>query len=418
MSAPTSKPVGPENLVDVDQVERTPPAELAGDGSSLDETTRLAPGGITSGRGRVSKLPAAHSLRVPSREDAGVSVRGPSQGSPADALVAATPASSPMITPGVTAGFPGDAVAGGTEAGVPTRRTRRRIVTGVLVFSMLPAGIGGVAWWDQRSERVARDQRAVEVVEAVALEGARIAEQTRAASDARSAALRAEVTERGWALATTAAEVLGASQGRVGEEVVRENLGAAIGALTDALESGDLTDMANLSDDVNAAVTAVQDAQGAWEVAESARVEAEAQAAADAAAAQPPASAPTGQGTRAPSAPSSTPQSPTSPPAAAPQAPTGGDQGPANSGVQAPQTKVINPGRSSTDGTPGMTTVTATTSGITGAVYATVAGVTLQMGTGSGSFSVTFTELPAGEHQWSINADGLTAHGTSLITVF
>jgi hypothetical protein len=72
----------------------------------------------------------------------------------------------------------------------------------------------------------------------------------------------------------------------------------------------------------------------------------------------------------------------------------------------------------SSDGTPGQVTVTATTSGVTGAVYATVAGVTLRMGTGSGSFSVTFTGLPAGSHAWSITADELTATGRGTATVF
>ncbi|MCG7284615.1 hypothetical protein MHY85_01350, partial [Cellulomonas sp. ACRRI] len=80
--------------------------------------------------------------------------------------------------------------------------------------------------------------------------------------------------------------------------------------------------------------------------------------------------------------------------------------------------RVLNPGRAVSDGTPGKVTVTATTSWAAASVTATVAGVTLPMvSTGTGSYSATFTGLPAGDHSWSVTADGLTAHG-SKATVF
>lgn len=206
-----------------------------------------------------------------------------------------------------------------------------------------------------------------------------------------------------------AGPVLEASAGRV-DDAVRQQLATAITSAQQTQESAGGLDATSSTTDLLAgaeqlqtaaqtvrdAATAVSTAQATWEQAEAARV----------AAAQATTAAPTtGRGTS-----TGTGSSSSSPAAGSPA--TGTDQSGGSS--QAPATsKSINPGAvSSSSATPGRLTVSATTVGVSGSVVVSVAGVSAQIGTGSGTFTYTFEGLPAGTHAWSVSADGMVANGS------
>ncbi|VTR76029.1 hypothetical protein [Cellulomonas hominis] len=156
-----------------------------------------------------------------------------------------------------------------------------------------------------------------------------------------------------------------------------------------------------------AAMQAVADSQTQWQAAEDARVAAEQAAAEQAAAAERAAAAqqaPAGGRAAGPQEGSSTP------------APSGQSGGTAGSGAPPAAThKEIKPGAIST-GT-GWAQASATTQGITGAVYLNIAGRSVYMGTGSGTFTARVDGLAAGTYAWSVSADELVASGSKNVAV-
>jgi len=219
-----------------------------------------------------------------------------------------------------------------------------------------------------------------------------------------------------------ATTLLADTEDRVQDPVVRDELAAAIehgaalltagvepGTALEALEAA-AADLGTARERVHAAAAAVSESHEAWQAAQA-----------------PPASTGTGSGSTGGSSAGqgsgrsggSTSGGGGASGSAGPTAPGGSTGAGGESGGSGGSTqRVLNPGRAVSDGTPGKVTVTATTSWAAASVTATVAGVTLPMvSTGTGSYSATFTGLPAGDHSWSVTADGLTAHG-SKATVF
>lgn len=204
---------------------------------------------------------------------------------------------------------------------------------------------------------------------------------------------------------------LAASAGQVSDDAVRQALQSAIDAATetrdqavDDQEAAELAAAAEAMADATAAlsgpVQSVREAQAAW-VAEQERAAAAEAAAAAAAATADRAAARSGA------------QTPAQQPAAgAPAA------APATSSDGAARELWIRPGSvGCTSAAPNDFSVSASTGGITGPVVVTIGGRSLQIGTGSGSFSGKFEGLPAGTYSWSVSADGLVVPGSKSVVV-
>ncbi|TFH68118.1 Ig-like domain repeat protein [Cellulomonas sp. HD19AZ1] len=237
--------------------------------------------------------------------------------------------------------------------------------------------------------------------------------------DARAqvAGRRAAARSGATALSAAAHRVLEGSRGQVVDEQVRVDLAAAVAHLRQSVAGGGPDDWSFWSSSVVVAVKQVVSSKEAWQQAEAERVAAEQaaaeRAAAEQAAAEQAAAARAAEQAAAERGSGKAPRSADRPSAGAEAPPAA----PARPVEQAPSTeRFIRPGRVSWDsGSPGTVTVSVTTGGVTGPVVVTIAGSSITVGVGSGTFSGTLTGLPAGSHTWTASVDGLVATSTATV---
>lgn len=356
---------------------------------------------------RVSKLPAAGEvLQVPKREDTGTAVRGTPHGSPADTPVTARPVSShDPIVPGPAEGL---AIADGVA---PARPRRRGLRWGVAAALLVPTvAVGGLV---VRAQTTGTDERSAAQSQDQALDEARsLADRQRAVALEQAQDDLAARRKRIRDLLTTAAEVLGASQGRVADDATRQALAAQIDELNGLLEGGSPSTWAAEAATVSATIDKVRAEQAAWEAAEQARIAAE-QAAADQArvAAEQEAAAAAARaagGGRAPA---------TSHPAAAnPGGSAGAPAAPPTPPSTSGSVTAITAHLSSGTGTVSISVQVSTSGPAEVSVSASVAGQPVTLtgpGTvnGSATFTGSLSGLPAGTHPWTASAGGVSTSG-------
>lgn len=355
----------------------------------------------STGRGR-SSLPAADALRVPDREDTDPTPPGSPLGSPADVSTAPS-VSSPHLPATMADPINPGADAAPTAVVAPRRARRGAPVIGAVMVAAIGLGAVGTSWVHEHSAQDNHTSAAArQVAAANAAQGALNATAEAAVATAAKAVTDATHTRIQGAL-DAAAQVLAASDGRVADNTVREELAAAIAQTTTALTTPDQKAWASGEQRVSAAVGAVGAAQSDWEHAEVARLAAEQaaqQAAADAAAraVTKPAATPTKPQK------AETPSAPAQPPAA---------PAPASEG----RVTAIVANLSSGTGTASISVRVTTSGQVAVNVTATIAGQSVSLagpGTvaGPATYTGTASGLPAGVQSWTASAGGISTSGS------